>query len=172
MFVSNHINVNEKNHLSIGGCDCLDLAKEFGTPLYVLDEAVIRENCRLYVDSVNKFYNGNGMILYASKALCAGGVLKIANEEGLGLDVVSGGELYTAHKAGFPMEKVYFHGNNKSEDELRMALDFGVGRFVVDNEQEPVSYTHLDVYKRQTQHGKRTGRNALLQRQRGLLAKP
>ena len=80
MFVSNHINVNEKNHLSIGGCDSLDLAKKFGTPLYVLDEAVIRENCRRYVDSVNKFYNGNGMILYASKALCAGGVLKIADE--------------------------------------------------------------------------------------------
>ena len=150
MFVSNHINVNEKNHLSIGGCDCLDLAKEFGTPLYVLDEAVIRENCRLYVDSVNKFYNGNGMILYASKALCAGGVLKIANEEGLGLDVVSGGELYTAHKAGFPMEKVYFHGNNKSEDEISMALDFGVGRFVVDNAIELERLSRLAKEKGKT----------------------
>ena len=87
MFVSNHINVNEKNHLSIGGCDCLDLVKEFGTPLYCLDETTIRENCRLYVDSVNKFYNGNGRILYASKALCAAAVLKIADEEGLGLDL-------------------------------------------------------------------------------------
>ncbi len=150
MFVSNHINVNEKNHLSIGGCDSLDLAKKFGTPLYVLDEAVIRENCRRYVDSVNKFYNGNGLILYASKALCAGGVLKIADEEGLGLDVVSGGELYTAHKAGFPMEKVYFHGNNKSEDELRMALDFGVGRFVVDNEQELSALSRLAKEKGKT----------------------
>lgn len=136
MFVSNHINVNDKNHLSIGGCDSLDLVKEFGTPLYCLDEAVIRENCRLYVNSVQKFYGGHGRILYASKALCAAGVLKIAEEEGLGLDVVSGGELYTAHKAGFPMEKVYFHGNNKTEEEMNMALNFGVGRFVVDNEQE------------------------------------
>lgn len=152
MFVSNHINVNEKNHLSIGGCDCLDLVKEFGTPLYVLDEATIRENCRLYVDSVNKFYNGNGRILYASKALCTGAVLKIADQEGLGLDVVSGGELYTAHKAGFPMEKIYFHGNNKTEDEIAMALEFGVGRFVVDNETELAALSRLAKEKGTTAH--------------------
>lgn len=152
MFVSNHINVNEKNHLSIGGCDCLDLVKEFGTPLYVLDEATIRENCRLYVDSVNKFYNGNGRILYASKALCTGAVLKIADQEGLGLDVVSGGELYTAHKVGFPMEKIYFHGNNKTEDEIAMALEFGVGRFVVDNETELAALSRLAKEKGTTAH--------------------
>ena len=121
MFDSNHIGVNEKNHLTIGGCDAIDLAKEYGTPLYVLDETTVRENCRGYVDSVKKFYNGNGRILYASKALCTMALCKIVAEEGMGLDVVSGGEMYTAYKAGFPMENVYFHGNNKTEDELKLA---------------------------------------------------
>lgn len=152
MFVSNHINVNEKNHLSIGGCDCLDLVNEFGTPLYCLDETTIRENCRLYTESVNKFYGGRGRILYAGKALCAAAVLKIANEEGLGLDVVSGGELYTAHKAGFPMEKIYFHGNNKTEEEISMALDFGVGRFMVDNETELAMLSRLAKEKGTVAH--------------------
>lgn len=136
MFVSNHINVNENNHLEIGGCDAIDLVREFKTPLYCLDETTIRENCRLYTESVLKYYNGNGRILYAGKALSVSGLLKIIDDEGLGLDVVSGGELFTAHYAGFPMDKVYFHGNNKTEDEINMALSFGIGRFVVDNEAE------------------------------------
>ncbi len=136
MFDSNHISVNDKNHLTVGGCDCVELANTYGTPLYVLDEPTIRKNCKLYVDSVKRYYDGNGLISYASKAFCTVAICKIVEEEGMGLDVVSGGELYTAHKAGFPMDKVSFHGNNKTPAELKLALSLGVGRFVVDSEQE------------------------------------
>jgi diaminopimelate decarboxylase len=133
MFVNDCLNVNSDGHLTIGGCDTVELAKEYGTPLYVLDENVIRETCRSYVNSFKKFYNGNGMPLYASKALSCKELCRIANEENIGLDVVSGGEIYTALQAGFPMEKVHFHGNNKTADEIRFALDSKVGKFVVDN---------------------------------------
>ena len=124
------------NNLTIGGIKAVDLAEEYGTPLYVLDENIIRKNCASYVNSMEKFYGGNGRILFASKALCISEMCRIANDEKLGLDVVSGGEMYTAKKAGFPMEKVCFHGNNKTVDEIKMALSFGVGRFIVDNEHE------------------------------------
>ncbi len=133
MFVNDCLNVNEKGHLTIGGCDTLELAKEYGTPLYVLDENVIRETCRAYVNSFKKYYGGNGMPLYASKALSCKELCRIAKEENIGLDVVSGGEIYTALKAGFPMEKVHFHGNNKTADEIRFAIEANVGKFVVDN---------------------------------------
>ena len=113
--------MNEKNHLVIGKNDTVELAKEYGTPLYVLDEDLIRKNCRIYKDAIDKYYNGNGLVLYANKAFCSVYTCKLAAEEGLGADVVSGGELYTAIKAGFPMDKVYFHGNNKTAEELRMA---------------------------------------------------
>ena len=91
MFVSECLNVNNKGHLTIGGCDTLELAKEFGTPLYVLDETTIRNVCKAYVKSFEKYYHGNGMPLYASKALSCKELCRIAKEEGLGLDVVSGG---------------------------------------------------------------------------------
>lgn len=133
MFVNDCLNVNEKGHLTIGGCDTVELAKEYGTPLYVLDENVIRDTCRSYVNSFKKFYDGNGMPLYASKALSCKELCRIANEENIGLDVVSGGEIYTALQAGFPMEKVHFHGNNKTADEIKFALESKVGKFVVDN---------------------------------------
>ncbi|MDO4831481.1 MAG: diaminopimelate decarboxylase [Clostridia bacterium] len=133
MFVNDCLNVNEKGHLTIGGCDTLELAKEYGTPLYVLDENTIRNTMRSYVNSFKKYYNGNGMPLYASKALSCKELCRIAKEENIGLDVVSGGEIYTALQAGFPMEKVHFHGNNKTADEIRFALKSKVGKFVVDN---------------------------------------
>lgn len=133
MFVNDCLNVNEKGHLTIGGCDTLELAKEYGTPLYVLDENTIRSTMRSYVNSFKKYYNGNGMPLYASKALSCKELCRIAKEENIGLDVVSGGEIYTALQAGFPMEKVHFHGNNKTADEIRFALKSKVGKFVVDN---------------------------------------
>jgi len=136
MFLSNCLGANEANHLTIGGVDTLDLAAKYGTPLYVFDEDAIRRNCRLYTESVKQFYNGNGMILYASKACCTLSMCKLMHEEGMGLDVVSGGELYTAHSAGFPMENVFFHGNNKTQDELELALSLGVGHIVVDNRDE------------------------------------
>ncbi len=133
MFVNDCLNVNEKGHLTIGGCDTLELAKEYGTPLYVLDENTIRSTMRSYVNSFKKYYNGNGMPLYASKALSCKELCRIAKEENIGLDVVSGGEIYTALQADFPMEKVHFHGNNKTADEIRFALKSKVGKFVVDN---------------------------------------
>lgn len=133
MFVNDCLNVNEKGHLTIGGCDTLELAKEYGTPLYVLDENTIRNTMRSYVNSFKKYYNGNGMPLYASKALSCKELCRIAKEENIGLDVVSGGEIYTALHADFPMEKVHFHGNNKTADEIRFALKSKVGKFVVDN---------------------------------------
>ena len=136
MFVSENLTVNEKNHLAIGGCDTVELAKEFATPLYVIDEDLFRKNCRVYKDAIDKYYDGNGLVLYANKALCTMYTCKLAMEEGLGADVVSGGELYTAIKAGFPMDKIYFHGNNKTDEELEMAVSNGVGHIIVDNMYE------------------------------------
>lgn len=133
MFVNDCLNVNEKGHLTIGGCDTVELAKKYGTPLYVLDENTIRETCRSYVNSFKKYYNGNGLPMYASKALSCKELCRIVNDENLGLDVVSGGEIYTALQAGFPMEKVHFHGNNKTAEEIKFALESKVGKFVVDN---------------------------------------
>lgn len=133
MFVNDCLNVNEKGHLTIGGCDTVELAKKYGTPLYVLDENVIRNTCKSYVDSFKKHYDGNGLALYASKALSCKALCEIAKEEKMGLDVVSGGELYTALKAGFPVENIHFHGNNKTYDELCFAVDSNIGKIVVDN---------------------------------------
>ncbi len=124
--------INEANHLEIGGCDAVALAREFGTPLYVMDEDLIRQNCRQYKDTLSKLHE-NSEVIYAGKAFLTMGMCRILEEEGLALDVVSGGELYTAIKAGFPAEKIYFHGNNKSCDELNMAIEYGVGRVIVDN---------------------------------------
>ena len=136
MFVSESLTVNPDDHLVIGGCDCVELAKIYGTPLYIMDEELIRKNCRAFKNSLDKFYDGNGLVLYASKAFCSLFACKIAEQEGLGLDVVSGGELFTALKAGFPTERIYFHGNNKTIEEIEMALDNSVGRIVVDNVEE------------------------------------
>ena len=136
MFTSDCLNINENGHLTIGGCDTVELAKEYGTPLYVLDENTIRNNCKAYVCSFNKYYEGNGMPMYASKALSCLELCRIVNDEGLGVDVVSGGELYTALKAGVPAENIHFHGNNKTADELIMALNENVGKIVVDNLEE------------------------------------
>jgi diaminopimelate decarboxylase len=136
MFVSEALTVNSRNHLEIGGCDCVELVNKYGTPLYVMDETLIRKNCRTYKNAMDKHYGGKGLVLYASKAFCTMAICKIIEQEGLGLDVVSGGELYTALKAGFPMEKVYFHGNNKTLEEIEMALDNNVRRIVVDNRDE------------------------------------
>lgn len=133
MYVSKNLDVNAEGHLTIGGLDTVDLAKEYGTPLYVMDEDLIREHCRSFKDSIDRYYGGAGLACYASKAFSCKAIYKIMNEEGMGVDVVSGGELYTALKAGFPMDRVCFHGNNKTDDELALALENNVGRIVVDN---------------------------------------
>ncbi|SHK20739.1 diaminopimelate decarboxylase [Clostridium cavendishii DSM 21758] len=120
------------NVLNIGGVNSKTLCEKFGTPLYVMDEALIRDNCRRYRNAFlcNK---NNNRVAYAGKAFLTLAMCNILNEEGLYLDVVSGGELYTAFKANFPLEKVYFHGNNKTLDEIELGVKLGVGRFVVDN---------------------------------------
>ncbi len=143
MFVSENLSVNEKNHLVIGKNDTVELAREYGTPLYVLDEDLIRKNCRLYKDAMDKYYGGNGLILFANKAFCSKYTCRLVNEEDLGIDVVSGGELYTAIKADFPMDKVYFHGNNKTVDELKLAVSHGVGHIIVDNIYELESLNEI-----------------------------
>ena len=136
MILYDHFGINEKGHLTVGGADAVELAKEFGTPAYILDENVIRENCRTYLSAAKKYFGEDALPLYASKALCFTGIYKIAAEEGLGVDCVSSGEIYTAARAGFPTEKIYFHGNNKTDDDVRFAMDNGVGTFVVDNAEE------------------------------------
>lgn len=130
------LNINKKGHLTIGGCDTVELAETYGTPLYVMNEEVIRRALRAYVQSMETYYPQGGRVAYASKACCFLEMYRIAAQEGCGADVVSGGELYTALRAGMPAERLYFHGNNKPEGELRMALEAGVGRIVVDNPAE------------------------------------
>ena len=120
------------NVLHIGGVNTLDLVKKYKTPLYVFDEELIRNKCREYIKSFKVKENGN-KVAYAGKAFLTKYMCKIVCEEGLCLDVVSGGELYTAYKAGMPMENILFHGNNKTVDEVKLGIELGAGRFVVDN---------------------------------------
>ena len=126
----------ENGHLIIGGCDAVELAKEFGTPLYVFDEAYIRSMMRVYKKTIESRYNGNGNVLYASKAFSCEAVYRIAEQEKIGCDAVSGGELYTALKAGFNAKNIYVHGNNKLYYELEEAVDAGVGGIVLDSISE------------------------------------
>ena len=122
----------EENTLVIGGVKTTKLAEEFGTPLYVMDEELLRNNCRKYFRLFKCYENGN-KVAYAGKSFLTLSMCKLVEEEGLYLDVVSGGELYTAYKANFPLERVLFHGNNKTLEEINMGVKLGVGTFVVDN---------------------------------------
>ena len=127
--------VNEKGNLSIGGVDTTELVKEFKTPLYVMDQELIETT----IDKMKEAFKStrfNTRIAYAGKAFLSTGMIKLVESKGLDLDVVSGGELYTAYKAGFPMNKVHLHGNNKLVNEIEMAVDFGIDTIVVDNEDE------------------------------------
>lgn len=125
--------INEKNHLTIGDCDSVELCEKYGTPIYVIDETVVREHCKLYKSSIDLCYEGKGLVFFASKALCNKEMVRLVKSEGLGVDVVSGGELYTALCAGMEPEKICMHGNNKTDEELSYALDSRVGRIVADN---------------------------------------
>lgn len=136
MFVSDNLTVNEKGHLAVSGVDTVELAKEYGTPLYVMDEAMIRSACRRFKKSIDEFYGGAGLVCYASKAFSCKEIYRIVDSEGVGADVVSGGELYTAASVGFPMDKICFHGNNKTDEELELAIEKKVGRIIVDNVYE------------------------------------
>jgi len=133
---------NNQGHLVIGGCDTVALADEFGTPLYLFDEVSLRSRCAEFKAEFGQRYKGTAVI-YAAKAFINRSLAIIFKEEGLGLDVVSGGELGIAQSVGFPLEKVYFHGNNKSAEELTRALKWGVGRIVVDNFHELQMLTEM-----------------------------
>lgn len=135
-FVSENLGVNEKGNLTVGGADAVELAETYGTPLYVMDEELVRKNCRRFNESIKRFYGDKGRVHYASKALSCMEMCRIVGSEGLGLDAVSIGELYTAVKAGFDVTKIGFHGNNKTDEELRYAVETGVGHIIVDNISE------------------------------------
>ena len=130
------LKANGKGHLEIGGCDTLELAEKFGTPLYVYDEAYIRAMMRVFKDTIDENYGGHGNVLYASKAFSCLAMYRIAKQEGIGCDAVSGGELYTALKAGFDAADIYVHGNNKTYEELVQAVEAGVGGIVIDSYRE------------------------------------
>lgn len=136
MFISENLGMNEEGHLTVSGIDTVGLAKKYGTPLYVMDEQMVRSACRKFKNSMEEYYGGNGLVCYASKAFCCKEMCRIMKSEGLGLDVVSMGELYTAMSVDFPAEQICFHGNNKSDAELEYALDCHVGRIIVDNQEE------------------------------------
>ena len=131
-----NLTVNEKGHLAVGGLDTAELAAEFGTPLYILDENVIRRNCRTYVDAMHECFGPASAPLYASKALCFKGVYPLVESEGMCVDVVSPGEIYTALAAGFPASKMFFHGTNKTDADIEYGVRSGIGYFVVDNLNE------------------------------------
>ena len=136
MILYPHFDVNEKGHLTIGGADAVELAERFGTPAYIIDENVVRARCREYLTAAAESFGKDALPLYASKALCFTEMYRIAKEEGMGIDCVSSGELYTARRAEFPAERIYFHGNNKTDADIALAMDMGVGRIVVDNTDE------------------------------------
>ena len=123
-----------ENELFIGGVSTVDLVKTYKSPLYVMDEQLLRDACRNYYNSFK--CKEDNRVAFAGKAFLTLEMCRLIHEEGLNLDVVSGGELYTAHKAGFPMEKIYFHGNNKTLDEIELGIEKRVGRFIVDNLEE------------------------------------
>lgn len=131
-----NLSVNEKGNLTFAGMDCVELANEYKTPLYLLDENKIREKCRTYINAMKKHFGEGSAALYASKALSFKEIYRIAKEENMSIDVVSGGEIYTAKEAGFPMERAYFHGNNKTDDEIEYAIDCGIGYFMADCREE------------------------------------
>ena len=139
--------ISSEGHLVIGGCDVVDLAEEFGTPLYLFDESTLRRKCREFKDEFTRRYPET-MVIYASKSFLNRALALILKEERLGLDVVSGGELSIARSVDFPADRIYFHGNNKTPEEMNLALDLGVGRIVVDNLYELQLLSRLAGKKR------------------------
>lgn len=134
--ICKNLSVNEKGHLCLAGRDTVELAERYGTPLYLYDEDRIRERCRIYQNAMREAFGENATALYASKAASFRAIYRIMREEGMGVDVVSSGEVYTALSAEFPMEKAYFHSNNKTDADIAFAIEHGIGYFVVDNREE------------------------------------
>ena len=135
-FICGNLSLGPGGRLFFAGQDTAELAAKYGTPLYLMDEDHIRAKCRLFKRCLNEYFGGRGQILYASKAASFRRMYEIMNEEGMCVDVVSPGEIYTAMKAGFPLEKAWFHSNNKSDEDIAFAMDKGVGQFVVESTEE------------------------------------
>ena len=133
--ICNNITV-ENGILHFAGQDTTKLAAQYGTPLYLMDEDKIREKCRIYKAAFEKYFGPAAQPLYASKACCFKRIYEIMREEGMGIDVVSSGEIYTAKMAGFDLSQAYFHSNNKTDEDIRFAIENGIGYFVADNEEE------------------------------------
>lgn len=134
--ICENLSVNEKGHLCLAGHDTVALAEKYGTPLYLYDEGLIRARAALYQKAAKEAFGDSARVLYASKAACFKALLEVMNEEGMGIDVVSSGEIATALAAGFPLSRAYFHSNNKTDEDIRFAIENGIGAFVVDNAEE------------------------------------
>ena len=131
-----NVNVNEIGHLTFGGVDVVELSNKYGTPLMLLDTDKVKSKMRVYKNAMEKYFSNSSFPCYASKALSITEIYRLARLEGIGIDVVSSGEIYTAKNADFPLEKAFFHGNNKTDSDIEYAIKCGVGYFVVDNVQE------------------------------------
>ncbi len=149
--ICENLGVNALGHLTLAGVDTVELAERYGTPLYVMDENRIRHNCRVYMKAVREYFGENSAVLFASKACSFKRLYEIIKEEGLGTDVVSSGEVYTASKAGFNMENAFFHSNNKTDGDIAFAMDSGVGYFVCDNIEEVNAISSIAAEKGITQ---------------------
>ena len=134
--ICRNLSVNDKGHLTFADVDTVEMAQKYGTPLYLMDEDRIRERCRTYLDTMKSAFGESATALYASKAASFRAIYRIMKEEGMGVDVVSSGEIFTAVSAGFPMENAYFHSNNKTDADIAYAMENGIGYFVVDNREE------------------------------------
>lgn len=136
MLICDNLTVDGNGHLCFAGQDTSALAARYGTPLYLMDEDRVRHNCRVYTDAFRHLFPSGSRVLYASKAAAFKQMYRIVQDEGLGVDVVSTGELYTAVQAGYDPENAYFHGNNKTDEDIAYAMDQGIGWFIADNEEE------------------------------------
>ena len=134
--ICDNITVGQNGHLYFAGQDTVELAKQYGTPLYLMDEDKIRESCRVYTEAFKKHFGDNARPLYASKANCFKRIYEIMREEDMGIDVVSSGEMYTAIQAGYDLSRAYFHSNNKTDADIAYGMDNGIGYFVADNVEE------------------------------------
>ena len=135
-FICSNLSLGSGGHLCFAGHDTAELVRQYGTPLYLMDEQLIRRRCRTYLDAIRKYFGGRGNVLYASKAAAFKRIYEIMAEEGMCVDVVSPGEIFTAFKAGFPMERAWFHSNNKTDEDIRFAMEHDVGTFVIDSTEE------------------------------------
>ena len=149
--ICENIGINKYNHLTFAGVDTVDLASKYGTPLYLMDEDRIRHNCRTYKKAMAEAFGEDALPLYASKAACFKRIYEIMKQENMGIDLVSPGEIYTAVKAGFPMENSFFHGNNKTDEDIAYAIESEVGYFVADSKYELEAINSIAGSKGKTQ---------------------